>query len=621
MKFVFSTVSCVAFLCMAVNNYAQQPYYNQRPDFLKANSIWAFGVNAGLDFNSGSVVPIGTQMFAQEGCASVADPASGKLLFYSNGGQVWNANHQMMPNGHSLLGNALYRVNDTVYSTLQGVSIVPVINDPGKYYLFSLSGLTSGGPKPEGTLFYNVVDMNLNNGLGDIVSGKKNIALDKDTLSEAMVAIPGDNCDIWLVTHHRIKHQFKAYHITKDGIDPVPVISNTGYFTGQYGIVTMAVSPDRSKIVLTNANQGALLGQFDPATGQVANAMRAASGGYFSAAFSPDNSKLYFNTAVELHQYDLGVYDSVTIHNSRIVIASAGAGKFAGNVRKTFYVNIMRLYNDTIYSGFYGDIHRINQPNLAGTACDFQLNAIKLLAGDTCSGSLNSDVVWSLVDTIYESAQVTSCIHDADITLNAPQGFDGYEWEDGSTSATRTVTASGTYWVTSKDFCRPRVDTFKIQGLNFPAAEITINVHELGTTAVYDTYQWMFAGQVIPGADDSKYVVKENGGYQVIVTSAEGCVDTSDVYMVTNVDESSIENRDKAARLVRVYPNPAKDVVYIRAPFAVNAVLTGIDGRIMKKWNGADAVEISGFSEGMYFLRLLDSEGRLLKVEKVNIRH
>ena len=59
-------------------------------------NVWYFGKYAGLDFSSGNPVLIhGSNMFAQEGCATINDK-NGQLLFYTNGLSVWNKQHQVM---------------------------------------------------------------------------------------------------------------------------------------------------------------------------------------------------------------------------------------------------------------------------------------------------------------------------------------------------------------------------------------------------------------------------------------------------------------------------------------------------------------------------------------------
>ena len=71
----------------------------------KRTNIWYFGRNAGLDFSTGSPKFITDgQIYTSEGVASICDQ-NGNLLFYTEGTQIWNKNHAVMPNGSGLFGN------------------------------------------------------------------------------------------------------------------------------------------------------------------------------------------------------------------------------------------------------------------------------------------------------------------------------------------------------------------------------------------------------------------------------------------------------------------------------------------------------------------------------------
>ncbi len=627
----------VLLLCSSFFSYAQRPYYNQRPEYLKANSVWAFGSFAGLDFNSGGPVPIRTAIRTMEGCASVADPASGKLLFYSNGGQVWNANHQMMPNGDSLMGNAsiVGKSEYSNYSTRQGVCIVPVIGDPARYYLFSLSGFSSGGPKPLGTLFYNIIDMGLDNGRGDIVPGQKNIALDRDYLTESVTAVPGDNCDIWLIVHAGVEKEFKSYHITQNGIDTIPVISRTNKDILYYNLGGMAISPDRSKIVVTASNvprsatsAGALIAEFDPATGNITNDILCVPKySMKDLCFSPDNSKLYLNAGAlsgsglpsGIVQLDLTVFDSAAIGNSAVIVQQSSG-----------IASPFKLYNDTIYflasgGGYAGsgyEMGRINQPNLSGSACDFQGTAIMLSTSYSDSlrlhESLNSDVVLPLPPDTIHTLALDTLVCPPNLTLSAPQEWEGYTWEDGSTSMIRNITASGTYWVRSGNYCHYRVDSFEVSFIDMTPPVINVDERTLGTTTPYHSYQWMLGGHIIPGATERTYTVPENGDYQVIVTHEMGCTDTSEVYRVTNAN--LIKDRVSLREQIHIYPNPVTRTnsrLYIDAPFAVNIKLTDLAGKLVKKEANTKVMTVGELPSGIYLLHISDKEGVLLKTEKL----
>jgi len=129
----------------------------------KNTANWFFGSFAGLDFNSGSPVPlIGGQHIALEGGSTISDD-NGNLLFYTDGSTVWNKNHGIMETG--LLGSS----KNT--STQDGL----IVKNPGStthYYIFTLDhfdvGVLNNG------LRYSEVDMSLNGGLGGVVPATKN---------------------------------------------------------------------------------------------------------------------------------------------------------------------------------------------------------------------------------------------------------------------------------------------------------------------------------------------------------------------------------------------------------------------------------------------------------------
>src|SRR5688572_5483696 len=122
-------------------------------NFLQAQqeaNTWYFGNFLGLDFNSGTAVPLNDgQLSTVEGVATISD-ANGDLLFYTDGVTVWNKVHGVMPNGTGLNGNP---------TTTQSAIIVPVIGDATRYYIFTVDYLNG----PLG-LRYSVANMTLDGG-------------------------------------------------------------------------------------------------------------------------------------------------------------------------------------------------------------------------------------------------------------------------------------------------------------------------------------------------------------------------------------------------------------------------------------------------------------------------
>lgn len=616
MKFFYTNIS-LTFLLLIIGSRGSAQQFNETPEFLNANSHWIFGTNAGLDFSSGTATAMMTISDAKEGPATVSDPVTGELLFYSNGQDCRNRLGGIMPNGDSLMGNSNFSTGtreSTITtggrSTAQGTLIAPVIGDPSRFYLFSLLGPTNFQANySQGSLFYSIVDMSLEGGLGDISLTAKNIPISYDTLSESMIVLPGNNCDLWLIVHAFEDPEFLAYHITAEGIDTVPVVSNTGggsqFFA--YIISWMAGSPDRSKIGLTYGDRS-LIAEFDPNTGQISNPVTLA-GLSGDLCFSPNNSKLYALGTGYLTQFDISVHDSLAVNNSKVPILSAG-------------ISDLRLYNDTIYFKNNGNyFHRINQPNLTGLACDLEMDAIMQLSG-TSGGNqgMGSDVVFPFApDTLgFLALDTTVCPRSGSMFLEPTTLYDDLEWNDGSTEPILEVTDPGVYWVTQNAGCERYVDTFIISNFDFPVPTITINVLELGTVATYSTYQWILNGNAIPNAVQSTYDVLENGFYQVVVTNEAGCIDTSEVYEVSNAEEgSSIQEMQDLRNRIQIYPVPTRDIVNINSPVPVHAQLVSVEGKVLNRVEGAGHIDLSDRSSGVYLLKIYDMHYRLIKWEKI----
>jgi hypothetical protein len=92
-------------------------------------SNWYFATRVGMRFANGQVSPSGCgRMVSAVGTASVSDPRSGQLLFYSDGRTVWNRGHRPMANGQELLGGG----------AVQAALPVPVPGRDSAYFLFTL---------------------------------------------------------------------------------------------------------------------------------------------------------------------------------------------------------------------------------------------------------------------------------------------------------------------------------------------------------------------------------------------------------------------------------------------------------------------------------------------------
>ena len=205
-------------------------------------NIWYFGINAGLDFNfSPPRALTDGSILTYEGCTTITDKR-GQLLFYTDGVKVYDRSHKMMPNGGGLLGNN---------SSTQSAIIVPNPGDSNIYYIF-----TSDCSENSFVNGYNfsVVDMKLNNGMGN-VTAQKNVNLYKPCTERLTAVKAANGIDYWVITKGLNDNRFTVYKIDCKGINLTPVISNAGlahdFDSTQYvGTGQMKASPDGKKLCL-----------------------------------------------------------------------------------------------------------------------------------------------------------------------------------------------------------------------------------------------------------------------------------------------------------------------------------------------------------------------------------
>ena len=265
---------------------------------------WFFGNSAdAIIFNKSDDQPMRVDVqatpFGQGGSAVATDPLSGDLLFYTDGLTVYDASHNVMPNGTGLQGLTLSN---------QPVGICPDPDNPDSYYVFTNS---ANGTNP-GNLLYSVVDLSLpgNAGmfapnLGSVTSS--NVATPINNTSEAMIVIPKPGFDgCWVVTQERGTTTYRAFEVSSAGFGNV-VISNIAT-TGGSSLVAANfayTSQDGGKIAVSpqNSNRNVQILNFNAATGlltfreEVPNTGNSDGGEYaiYDTEWSANGSNLYIS--------------------------------------------------------------------------------------------------------------------------------------------------------------------------------------------------------------------------------------------------------------------------------------------------------------------------------------
>ena len=315
---------------------------------------WYFGVNAGIDFSSGTATAVyGGALNASGGTASISD-STGNLLFYTDGLTVWNRYHQIMPNGNGTLGGGF------------GSQPVVVVPDPGnasRYYIFTTDG--AGG---SAGLRYSTVDISLLSDSGDVTMS--NALLVTPVVDKVTATRHANGTDYWVVTHLFGSDAFYAQQVTAAGLGTIQlstigIVHDTSSIGNSFGQIKISPCGDKLAIAAGYKDTVELL-DFDAATGAVSNPVSIPFTDHvFGVEFSPDASRLYvsnYNPDTSLVQFDL------TLATPAAIIASRYGYLTSSQV---FGLQLGPDSNIYVARSFIQFVGVINDPNSLGAAANF----------------------------------------------------------------------------------------------------------------------------------------------------------------------------------------------------------------------------------------------------------
>jgi gliding motility-associated-like protein len=481
------------------------------------NNIWHFGLNAAVDFNSGSPVTVaGSQISTIEGSASVCD-ASGALLFYTDGFTIWDRNNQPMPGANqNLLGST---------SSTQSAIIVPKPGSSTEYYVFTAD--QGGYVLPNVGVHYSIVDMTLNGGFGDLTA--VNVLLIGPPSTEKLTACRHANCtDYWIVTHSFLDNQFQAFQLTASGILP-PVLSNTGtphlntsfFFTETIGY--MKISPNRKRLALAvyGLPSFAEAFDFDDATGIVSNPINfpypLANGNdaVYGVSFSPNSDVLYItfygsSSNSVLYQYNMLAGNAAAVVASEFIVATSIL-----DPNSQFSALQLAPDNKIYMASFQALLNVVNNPDVIGVGCNFQFSVVSLGVGVSQGGLPNRIDDSGVPNPVSLGSDTTFCGGTVNLLLSTSASSGStYQWSNGSTASTIQVNSPGLYAVTVTDTaCQlTSSDTIAVELLS----------DELYPSELFSCTPQLLIQPLSPGAASSLYVWSTGDTTQSLSVTAAG---------------------------------------------------------------------------------------------------
>ncbi len=349
---------------------------------------WIFGDCAGLNFTTGDPVPIFINNLIDDFNGTVMSDSLGNTLFYFGYKLVWNRNELVMMNGDNILPSTHGDIWSRRYIAF------PKPGSDSQYYIFSISTdyFLEG-------MYYSVIDMELDGGLGGVTS-EKNIRLTAADKAQDKIFVlkNSDGSGYWVITRLFNDDRYVSFKVTENGVDPVPVYSPTGVFREfSSGSGPMRVSPDKKYLISCYSahpypsESNIEINRFDARTGVVTfmYTMNNQDIGFpgtnltpVDCEISPDSKKLYSqwiygsDEGIGIYQYDMKLIENAESFQSSSI-----------RLLMNNDFNHLQLSNDgRIYFQYSTDnqdyqdkyLGIINQPWEDGLACDVDTQGVYL---------------------------------------------------------------------------------------------------------------------------------------------------------------------------------------------------------------------------------------------------
>lgn len=311
---------------------------------------------------------------------------NGAYQFSFNGEEFENTFNQRIKNSYPLYNYSGDEV--PTYGITSGL-ILPHFEIENRYFVYYLIFKIIRNPSPYGVgckIIQSEIDMNLNNGKGEMINKYKLIYKDTLEFSTPVATKHANGRDWWILMSKLNSNVYHAFLLTPDGITlhhtqqiGKPIITDSGYG---------AFSPN-GKYYAKNSEDGIndssyfLIFDFDRCSGYLSNFHEFNFSHASSASglsFSPNSNYFYISHDTSLYQIDL-------TENPYELLSVVDYDSFIGDIDRGFpYYNAFgymqigpdgRIYNSPIFAGA-NSLNIIEFPNKKGFSCNVRQHGLRL---------------------------------------------------------------------------------------------------------------------------------------------------------------------------------------------------------------------------------------------------
>jgi gliding motility-associated-like protein len=370
----------------------------------RQGGVWIFGRKYQLDFNKLPLKVDTLSKLIDFGTFANTCDSNGSLNFLVSRDTCYDRNLNPMPNGIIELGG----INDSINNINSNYGSYFTIQKDTRIFIFHLANGVVPGVSGEFYPCFFTVDLSLNLGLGDLALTPRKYYFTPVRLEGLMTPmLHANGRDYWIVARKYRSDTLVSWLFQDQGWGQ-PVFSRINSkahlltpisFSGSMSLKSSPNSEflyhpwlhrnyNRHELIRFDRNTGKATGTIllpdSFATNQIptpyTNFMR-------DAAFSPDSRLLYLFTTHQqftekwpkfVHQYDLSVWDSVAINQSKIRVGVVNTqvvplgGRLAGQLAIDGKIYVSNGDADTASS-----FNIIHCPNTRGLGCNFQVKGLR----------------------------------------------------------------------------------------------------------------------------------------------------------------------------------------------------------------------------------------------------
>ncbi len=524
------------------------------------NSVWVFQQETGMDFTQSPPRAFESEIGFTGGGGGAISDVDGNLLIYTDGTRIFDRNHDILPDGFLSFGSGFFHHSS---------AFIPDRFDDNLIHLLYLEDTFTRGI---GNLRHAVIDMSLNNGLGDVVSDNRERLVARN-IGPGMRTIAGPCGKIWVLVRRPYSREILVYQFLDGEITlhssflssaevlSAPQLSSFVSSTTYFDYV-----PSTSLLLMLSESDVIEAFYFDSELGEVTDQQLIENLTIFDyidrTVDRPNNLAISFsgrylisgesdfeNQQTVFYSYDLDRWQDGTITESKKEFYRSGAlwdvarPHFPADELREELTMARRPSSELIYVGshFSEYLHEVSFDDQTGEFV-FTENALPLNGIVAHASDLQRLVVEPMPpvhkEEVIEDDQRVLCPSDITTIIIDPTLFDSVLWQDGSKEMNYMIDVEGTYQVEAYVAGCMRRDSIDIStSQNRLIADIQIPCSEgpgfFNTPGGRD-------GLWQDGTVSQSYVAAESGSYWV--TYQQGSCMVTDTFNLQLSDTEFLED-------------------------------------------------------------------------------